>query len=403
MKKVTYYVWFFIKKNKLLRTGEARIYVRISVQNQLVEQATTRNILPDLWDPIRGQSMARTDDGKSLNHYLDHVKKMIYDAHLALEDRQEKVTAESLARETFGQNQAGKGLLAYYQLHNDEMKKLIDKEFSRSTYQKHVTSRHLVELYIKHRYGKAEFDLSMINAEFIRGYQSFLRVERKNNHNSTVKYIRNVGKLIRRAIAEGLLDKDPFLGIRFKEDRVDVEVLTRKELETLAAKDFQNDRLNQVRDVFLFCCYTGLAFIDVSQLRQKELVIRADGKLWIKKTRSKTKNEFMVPLLKIPLEILGKYEYLRGADDSKPILPVLSNQKYNSYLKEIADLCGIKKHLTTHVARHTFATTITLTNGISIETVSKMLGHSSITMTQRYAKVIEEKIGKEMGTLKDLM
>ena len=337
MKRVTFSVLFFIKKKKLLKNGDARIYVRITVNNLSVDHATARNVDPDYWDSGRGKSKSNDPDGKSLNHYLEHVRKSIYDAQINLEDKEIEVTAEALGQEVFGQSQMSKGLMAYYQEHNDEDKKLIDREFSRSTYKRHVTSRNLVGLYVEHRYGKSEFSIRMITADFVRGYQSFLRTERKCNHNSTVKYIRNVGKLIRRAIAEGLLDKDPFLGIRFKEDRVDVEILTKKELESLAAKDFQNDRLNQVRDVFLFCCYTGLAFIDVSQLRQKELVIRADGKLWIKKNRSKTKNEFMVPLLKIPMEILGKYEYLRGADDSKPILPVLSNQKYNSYLKEIAD------------------------------------------------------------------
>jgi len=403
MKKATFSVQFFINGKKPLRNGETRIFLRIRVNNLVVEHSTGRSIQPDLWDNVRGLSSIRTDKGKSLNQYLDHVRKMVYDAQLALEDRQEDVTAEALRQEAFGMRHSDLGLMEYYQRHNDEMKMMVDKEFSKSTYTRHITSRKLVGLYILYRYGKPEIELRMITADFIRGYQSYLRTVRNCNHNSTIKYTKNVGKLIRRAIAEGHLDKDPFLGMHFKIDPVETETLTKEELEDLAVKDFHNERINQVRDVFLFCCYTGLAFIDVKELTRKELVVMADNNLWIKKKRSKTKNEFLVPLLKVPLSILKKYEGICGDDDSRPVLPVLSNQKYNSYLKEIADLCGINKRLTTHVARHTFATTVTLTNGISLETVSKMLGHSSITMTQRYAKVIEEKISKEMDKLKDLM
>ncbi len=403
MKKATFSVQFFISGTKLLRSGEARIFLRIRVHNLVVEQSTGRSIAPDLWDQVRGIPSLRSDKGKSLNQYLEHVRKMVYDAQLSLEDRQEEVTAEALRQEAFGLRHSNLGLMEYYEQHNEEIKKMVGQEFSQSTYTRHITSRKLVGLYIISRYNKPEIELSMITADFIRGYQTYLRTVRKCNHNSTIKYTKNVGKLIRRAIAEGHLDKDPFLGMRFNVDQVETETLSKEELEALAIKDFQNERINQVRDVFLFCCYTGLAFIDVKELTRKELVIMADGKMWIKKKRSKTKNEFLVPLLKVPLGILKKYEGICGVDDSTTVLPVLSNQKYNSYLKEIADLCGIKKRLTTHVARHTFATTVTLTNGISLETVSKMLGHSTITMTQRYAKVIEEKIGKEMGTLKDLM
>ncbi|MFO7616367.1 MAG: site-specific integrase, partial [Bacteroidales bacterium] len=365
MRRVTFTIQFFIRTSRLLRNGEASISLRITVQNLRAEQAINRSVNPDQWDPIRGQSVAKTADGRALNHYLEHIRNRVYDAQVALENRREQVTAESLRDEVFGLRQDTSGILAYYQKHNDEMRPLVDKEFSKSTYTRHITSRKLVGLYIKDRYDKPDLDLRLITADFIRGYQAYLRTERNCNHNSTVKYTKNVGKLIRRAIAEGMIDKDPFLGMKFKLDPVETEVLSAEELSDLAAKDFQNERLNQVRDVFLFCCYTGLAFIDAKELRREELVLRADGTLWIKKRRSKTKNEFMVPLLKVPLAILKKYEAI-GLDGQGPVLPVLSNQKYNAYLKEITDLCNIPKRLTTHVARHTFATTVTLTNGISL-------------------------------------
>jgi len=250
MKKATFSVQFFINGKKPLRNGEARIFLRIRVNKLVVEHSTGRSIQPDLWDNVRGLASIRTDKGKSLNQYLDHVRKMVYDAQLALEDRQEDVTAEALRQEAFGMRHSDLGLMEYYQRHNDEMKMMVDREFSKSTYTRHITSRKLVGLYILYRYGKPEIELRMITADFIRGYQSYLRTVRNCNHNSTIKYTKNVGKLIRRAIAEGLLDKDPFLGMRFKLDQVETEILTKEELETLAGKDFKNDRINQVRDVF---------------------------------------------------------------------------------------------------------------------------------------------------------
>ena len=201
-------------------------------------------------------------------------------------------------------------------------------------------------------------------------------------------------------MANGWLKVDPFATIKFHFDQVDMDFLTKEELDTVIKKQFKIERIQQVKDVYLFCCFTGLAFIDVKNLSYSEIE-DVNGKLWIKKRRQKTKNWCNIPLLEPAVQIMNKYKNHPVCIKNDRVLPVLSNQKMNAYLKEIADLCGIDKKLSTHTARHTFATTVTLSNHISIEVVSKMLGHSSINMTKKYARVVDDLISKDMMKIQD--
>ena len=202
-------------------------------------------------------------------------------------------------------------------------------------------------------------------------------------------------KIVRVALSNNWIDQDPFSGIKYHTDEVKIDFLTNDELEKIRKKDFHIDRVNQVRDVYVFCCYTGLAFIDVFNL-QKTDIIKKNGKYWIEKERQKTKVLYIVPLLPPAMNIVRKYENHPLTIKKDRLLPVLSNQKMNCYLKEIADLCGIRKKLTTHTARHTFATTVTLGNQVSMEVVAKMLGHTNTKMTAKYARVLDTVISKDM-------
>lgn len=219
-------------------------------------------------------------------------------------------------------------------------------------------------------------------------------------NNSAVKYIKNFGKILRICLANGWITFNPMRNCKAKLKRVDRVFLSTDELDKISKKKFSIERISQVRDVFVFSCFTGLAYVDVKKLKREEIVRGVDGELWIFCYRQKTHTSSRIPLLKPAIDILDKYK-----DDPKcvadvTVLPVLSNQKMNAYLKEIADLCGIKKELTYHIARHTFATTVSLLNDVPIETVSKMLGHSSIKMTQHYAKILDIKISKDMSLLR---
>jgi site-specific recombinase XerD len=226
-------------------------------------------------------------------------------------------------------------------------------------------------------------------------FEYYLKTTRNCCNNTTIKYIKNFKKIIRIALANGWMKSDPFVNIKYHLDDVDLAYLTEDELNTLMKKQFRVERLQQVKDIYLFCCFTGLAFIDVKNLHYEDIEEK-NGMLWIKKKRQKTKNWCNVPLLGPAVSLMNKYKSNPICLKNGLVLPVLSNQKMNAYLKEIADLCEINKNLSTHTARHTFATTVTLANQISMEVVSKMLGHTSINMTKKYARVVDDLINRDM-------
>jgi site-specific recombinase XerD len=238
-------------------------------------------------------------------------------------------------------------------------------------------------------------EIAEVNAMFIRDLEFYLKTVRGCSHNTSIKYVANFKKIVRIALANGWLRVDPFANIRYKFEDVDLAYLDEKELKMLMKMQLPNNRMQQVKDVYLFCCFTGLAFVDVKSLAPEDIVDN-DGRLWIKKRRTKTKNWSNVPLLEPAKQILDKYKNHPTCIKKSCLLPVVSNQKMNAYLKEIAEIAGIEKHLSTHTARHTFATTVTLGNQVSMEVVSKMLGHSSVNMTKKYARVVDDLIKKDM-------
>ena len=227
----------------------------------------------------------------------------------------------------------------------------------------------------------------------------YLKVDRNCGHNTTVKYIKNFKKIIRIAQANGWIKSDPFIRIKMQLKKVDKEFLTEEELNTIIEKDFGIERLNNVKDIFLFGCFTGLAYSDLKLLKPENVITGLDGGRWIITKRLKTDNDSHIPLLPIAAKIVDKYKDNLYCNSRNVLLPVYSNQKLNCYLKEIGDVCGIRKHMSTHMARHTFATTVTLNNDIPIESVSKMLGYSSIKMTQVYAKLLDKKVAQDMARL----
>jgi len=241
--------------------------------------------------------------------------------------------------------------------------------------------------------------VSQVNHVFVSEYDFYLRSVRKCNNNTTVKYIKNFKKIILICLASGYITANPFLNHKPKLKPVNRTALTLEELKLLENKTFSIDRLENVKDTFLFCCYTGLAYADVSALKAANILKGIDGEMWLHTFRQKTLTATKVPLLQSALELIAKYKGHRKC--KQQIFPLISNQKTNAYLKEIADLCGIHKELTFHIARHTFATTVTLSNGVPIDTVSKMLGHTNIRTTQLYAKTLEQKISDDMAVLKN--
>ena len=278
---------------------------------------------------------------------------------------------------------------------------MAGKDISVSTAKRYWTCYDHVKQFIEEEYRLEDYNLRDIDYRFVTKFEFFLKTVRMCNHNSALKYINNFKKIIRIALANQWIDKDPFYNFKVKFEAVERDFLTAGEVETLYTKELHFDRLKVVRDMFVFSCYTGLAYSDVEKLTKADITIGIDGDKWISIKRTKTNTRSSIPLLPISEEILDRYAHHPEVTRSKKLIPVFSNQKSNAFLKEIAVMCGITKPLTTHLARHTFATTITLTNGVPIESVSKMLGHKSLRTTQHYAKIVDRKVSDDMKVLKE--
>jgi site-specific recombinase XerD len=402
MKRKTFSILFFIRKARVLRNSEVPIYVRITVDGQRAEATINRSIDPEMWNTAKGCGKPLNDNLKGLNHYLEQQRHRVYQIQQELEDKNKVVTASTLRDALVGKGvEEPKTILQIYKEHNARLKLMIGKGFSALTHLRHETSMKHVGDFIQHKYHKPDFYLRDVNKSFINDYEAYLRTERNCCNNTTVKYLKNFNKIIRIAIDNEWLKSNPFKGIKHKLEEVDKPFLTKDELDTVMNKKLTIPRIEHVRDVFVFCCLTGLAFVYVKSLSDQDLEVGQDGNVWIKKQRQKTKQWAHIPLLPMAKRIIEKYRFEPICMVKKTLLPVYSNQKMNGYLKEVGDLCGITKNLTTHCARHTFATTVTLANHISMESVSKMLGHASINMTKHYARILDTTIGKEMSTLVD--
>jgi site-specific recombinase XerD len=400
MNRKTFSISFFIKRTKLLKNHQAPIFLRITVDGERAELSIKRSINPKDWDENKESANPDSFFGDELNQYLNQIRYLIYQHQKDLIDKNKSVTSQNLKNAYLNIDETqSKSILQIYQEHNDDLKLKINRGIAYGTYERHVTSRKHLESYIQETYKKKDYLLRDIDHQFIIKYETYLRTKINCCNNTTVKYIKNFGKIIRFALYNDWIRVNPFRNIRFRLEEVDKPYLNLEELNLIMSKVIQIKRIAQVRDVFVFCCFTGLAFVDVKSLCHKDFEKGFDGNIWLKKQRHKSKQWQHVPLLPIPKALLDKYGKNPECFRKQAMLPVLTNQKMNAYLKEVADICGITKNLTTHCARHTFATTVTLANNISIESVSKMLGHSNIRMTQKYARILDSTIGKEMNQL----
>ncbi len=393
---------FYLKKTKHYRTGEVPVYMRITVNSSRVEVSVKQNCNPLIWNSEVGRASGKTDAAKSLNQLLDVLQRKVYEARKVLMDNDQPVTAENIKIILTGRDisQQCHMLIEVFQKHNDQIKALVGRDYTAGTLERYSTSlKHTVD-FLNWKYQLSDIDVRKIDHDFVVDYEFYLRSVRKCGNNSAVKYIKNFGKIIRICLSNGWLEKNPFANYKAKVKEVKRVFLVEEEIQTLLEKKFATERLNQVRDIFLFSCFTGLAYVDVKKLTKRNVVTGIDGEKWIYTSRQKTDTASNIPLLPVAVQIISKYSNQAMGDDTDKLLPVVSNQKMNAYLKELADICGINKLLTFHIARHTFATTVTLTNGVSIESVSKMLGHKNLRTTQHYAKIMDKKVSDEMKVLK---
>lgn len=290
-------------------------------------------------------------------------------------------------------------LIALFNEHNRKCRELLDKDYVLGTVLRYERTVRYLEEFMQQQYHVSDIPLNDLTDSFIRNFEYFIKTEKKCEQNATVKYLKNIKTVIRVALANKWMATDPFVEIKFKQTPSNREFLLEEELQILIRKEFDIPRLEIVRDIFIFCCMSGLAFADIQHLTPEHIVCDSKGEYWIRKPRGKTNNMCNIPLLDIPLQLIEKYRTHPECVRKGVILPVPSNQRMNSYLKEIADVCGIKKPLSTHVARHSFAC-VAVANKVSMESIAKMLGHTDIRTTKIYARILDRTVSEEMQVLR---
>lgn len=401
MERSTFAVLFYIRRTKLNRKGEAPVMIRITMNGMRAEGTIKKTILPNLWSSAKGKALEKNRECKELNLYLDTIRWKVIKIQRELELEEGVVSAQSILDRFSGKGAYEQHtLFELFREHNDKCAKLSGKDLAPATVQRYETSMKHTQEFVWNTYRKKDMNLNELNLQFVMDYEFWLKTKKECCHNTAIKYLKNFKKIIRIALAKGWMKNNPFAEYKFTLEKVDRDFLEKSEVEKLMMKDIDIPRLKQVRDTFVFCCFTGLAFSDIKELREEHIVTSPDGKKWIMKKREKTHVMSNIPLMKVPLKILDCYMDNDFCKRNKALLPVLCNQKTNAYLKEIADICGIKKTLTTHTARHTFATYM-LSRGVTIEVVAAMLGHTNVAMTRHYARTLNTTVAKEVALVDD--
>jgi site-specific recombinase XerD len=401
----TFGIQFVIRLSKLQKTDPATVFARISVNGRRCEISLKKKINPQNWDDVKGKARGTKDEIRKLNEHIERVRTLIADGYHALVQQKKVVTVDAVKALFLGDDENEMTLIKLGEYHNSEMKdKLAD-----GTMKNYYTTQKYIAKFLKEKLHRNDITLPELNYKFIIDFETYLSKYQPKDHqkplhnNGIMKHLERLCKMVNMAVTMDWLAKDPFAKFKQHFDKVERFYLTKEELAAIEKKKFTIERLQTVKDLFLFSCYTGLAYIDTMNLTTENIVKGIDGNDWLITSRQKTDTDVRVPLLPQAEALIKKYKNHPKASNHDTLFPVISNQKTNSYLKEIADLCNINKAITFHIARHTFATTITLSNGVPIESVSKMLGHTTIRSTQVYAKVVEQKLSEDMINLKKRM
>ena len=394
--KSTFNVLYYLKRNAIRKDGRMPIVTRVTVDGIIAQFNTKLEIQPNNWSVKMGRVIGHTYDSKKQNAQLNEIKASLHSIYHELQRKDNYVTAEKVKNEFLGINENHETLLSLFQKHNEDVKKLIGVSKSAGTYQKYEVTRKHLQKFMQIKYQITDISLKEIKNLFVCDFEIYLLTTAACNTNTTAKFMQFFKRIILIARNNGLIFTDPFANFKIRLVNVDRGYLTQEDVEKILKKEFVIKRLELVRDIFIFSCFTGLSYIDVKNLTNKEIRTSFDNNLWIMTKRQKTKVDSNILLLDVPKMIIEKY---KGMSVNDQVLPILSNKKMNAYLKEVGDLCEVDKELTFHLARHTFATTITLAKGVPIETVSKMLGHTNIRTTQIYARITDSKISNDMQAL----
>ncbi|MDA9344097.1 site-specific integrase [Algibacter sp.] len=390
-------ILYIVSKTKLNKKGRCPIKCRLTYNKIRHHFATGLFINPTNWNSKQQLVKPREPDSEYINNQLSLIKTKINKAFLMLQIKEERFNVEDIYSLYKGdKTQKEHNVVEYFESYLKKLKTLINIDIKQVTWNKFNYIKKDVKSFVKWQFKTNDYPLKKLELQFLHDFEYYLKVVKKQKQITINKSLQRFRRVVRAALAENYLDKDPFTLYKTKTVRVEVVFLSPEELEQLEQHEFTQRRLQLIKDLFVFSCYTGLPYRELMNLKQSNIIKGFDGNLWVKMKREKTSKELSIPLLPKALEILEQY-----SNNENYVFPRISNQRYNSYLKEIADLVGIEKRLTTHMARRTFASTVLLYNGVPMEIVSELLGHSSMKITQdSYGKVVQKKISLEMRRLK---
>ncbi|WP_316738498.1 site-specific integrase [Pedobacter aquatilis] len=391
-------ILFFPKRTKK-DFNLVTIYCRITLDGIREEISTGCQCPKNEWDRPTKRIIGTTKHTQSCNKILEDLESKIQQVYKKCLRLKKNLLPHEFKDEVLGRKRSKPTLISVFKEHNLRMETLLETEYVKGTLSRYQTTLSHIQAFLLKNYKSKDISLNRIGYGFLSDFDYFLRTEKKCNKNTTNKYLKNLGKIVRICLGNGWMQIDPFINYKLSNKAVHRTALTLEEMKLLIGKSFDSKTLSLVRDVFIFCCYTGLSYIDLKNLKTENLITGVDGRRWISIVRSKTGVVSKIPILPIALDILMAYESKQMDSIYQYAFPVISNQKMNIYLKEIAGICNIHKSLTFHISRHTFATTVTLNNGVPIETVCKMLGHSTVKTTEIYAKVLDSKISEDMEQL----
>ena len=397
MVRSSFSILFFIRESKARKSGKAPIELMITVNGERCTLSTGKQVPIDKWDKTKQQVKGKDEEAQSLNNYLKTIKAKLYQKEAELLDRGFIITAELLRDAYFDKVESlkEKTLFEVFEEHNREQEKLVGNGVSKATYWISVYTVKLLKEFVQQKYKREDLYLRELNLSFIQSFHTFLRIDKGMAQNSSTKHLKLLKKIVNLAVANSYMATNPFITYKIEREPVEIDFLDEEELRKIINFDTPLPRLERAKDMFLFGCFTGLSYIDIKTLAPEHFEKDNTGRIWIKKRRVKTGILSRIPLLPIAKLILDKYK------GGEKLLPIQDPADINKYLKDIAILCDIKKRITFHTSRHTFASTVTLANNISLEVVSKMLGHTNTRMTNHYAKLIDKCIGEQMDKLMD--
>ncbi|RFC53197.1 site-specific integrase [Brumimicrobium aurantiacum] len=397
-------VHFFLNKRRK-KDGKTQLYIRIFIDQKRAEIATTYYVPISSWNENKREVKNSYAKATFINGYINRTINEITQIFIKESSQRDAISSVELKDIYLGKQNGEiqlKTILEAFNYHNTRMEEEVKiGKVVKKTHARYIITKNKVRSFMKKQYKVKDMPLPDLRLRFVTEFEHYLLTKENLQVNTAHKYIKNLKKIMNMAVGLDWIPSNPFNNFRCSYTPPKREVLTQEELNKLMSKKISIERLEEVRDVFIFCCYTGFSYSDIHNFEYDAVTTGIDGEAWLSTERQKTGTKESVPLLPVALEIINKYRENEHCISSNKLLPVNSNQCYNAYLKELADICGIEKRITSHIARHTFATTVTLANGVPIETVSKMLGHSSIRTTQVYAKVIEQKVSEDMLNLKD--